>query len=82
MNVFEVIKLFGCQIENCGGGFFHYFYHLVPQYNQFIILFIVIIVIIIIIITFPATDAGQNLYSYNHLTHLVLTVCTTEFMDL
>ena len=43
----------------------------------FIIIFIVFVMIttiIIIIIMFPATDADQNLYSYNHLTHLVLIV--------
>jgi hypothetical protein len=39
-----------------------------------VIFIIVIIIIIIVIVTVPATDAGQNLCCYNHLTPLVLIV--------
>jgi len=68
MNVFKVIQLFGCQIENGGGGFVIIFVILFLN----IITLIIIVVGIIIIIMFPAADTGQNLYSYNHLTRMVL----------
>jgi len=75
MNVFMVLQLFVCQIGNCGGGFVIIFIIFFLNIIKFIIIFIVIItIIIIIIIMFPATDAGQNMYSYSHLTYLVLIV--------
>jgi len=71
MNVFKVIQLFGCQIENGGGGFVIIFVILFLNIITLIII-VVGIIIIIIIIMFPAADTGQNLYSYNHLTRMVL----------